>query len=174
MSDAAATAAANWEEEYAESFSKLADHGSATLKFFELFQVKEGMSPDGSWKLGLHWGKHHAAAFNLSDEELRSVKTYLRTQRSWLKKEKAAAPAVECRRRMWFLVQKLREVGAFDARTLRDICYWMDIAMDRTLEGCELRVESVGGQIAYATTGAAVGKTAVDLTAELAAAASPS
>ena len=160
-----AAAAQTWEEEYAETFAKFADHGSATLKFFELFEVKEGMAADGAWKLGLFWGKHFSPAFTRTEEEIRAVKQYLRAQRSWLKKEKSAAPAVECRRRMWFFVQKLRELGAFEPRAMRDICYWMDIAMDRTLEGCELRVESVGGQIAYATTGAPVGQAAAELQA---------
>jgi hypothetical protein len=137
-------------EEYTEYHSNLKDHGMAFAKFFELFQVNLGDSPDGTMHKGLHWGKW-ASDTSQSDETLKALKTYHKSMRSWIRKEKGTASPAETRRRMWFWVQKLREVGCFEPRILREITHWMDICIERTLEGCEMRIESVNGKPAYIT-----------------------
>jgi hypothetical protein len=139
--------------EYDDFINSLGDHGAATFKFFELFRICLGDDPrppkgESGQTRGLHYGKQASDA-SLSDEELKSLKTFLKTQRSWLRKEQKNADKGECRRRMWFWVQKLIEFGAFDRPTRRDITYWMDVSIERTFEGCEMRILSVGGHPAF-------------------------
>ncbi len=150
----------DFQAEYDDFFNSLGDSGAATFKFFELFRVCMGddtRAPhqkgedSGPQTRGLHYGKQATDA-SLSDEALRALKSYLKTQRSWLRKEQANVDKAECRRRMWFWTQKLIELGAFDRSTRRDIVYWMDVAIERTFEGCELRLLSSGGQPAFART----------------------
>jgi hypothetical protein len=50
----------------------------------------------------------------------------LKAQKSWIRKEKTNVSRKECRRRMWFFVQKLIEFGAFCRADRRDIITWMD------------------------------------------------
>ena len=138
-------------EEYEDYFTNLKDHGMAFAKFFELFQVNLGDSPDGTMTKGLHWGKQGASDEKQSDETLRALKAYHKAMRSWIKKEKGSATPAETRRRMWFWVQKLREFGCFEPRIIREITYWMDVCIERTLEGCEMRIESVNGKPSYIT-----------------------
>lgn len=149
--------------EYDDILHSLGDSGAATYKFFDLFRICLGDDPrptsskgeDGSSRephtRGLHYGKQATDA-SLSDAELRALKSFLKAQRSWLRKEQAAVNKAECRRRMWFWTQKLIELGAFDRPTRRDITYWMDVAIERTFEGCELRLLSSGGAPAFART----------------------
>jgi hypothetical protein len=135
--------------EYKEYFQGLGDHGTAFYKFFDLFRINLGDAKEEGMSRGLHYGKQ-ASDSSLSDEVLRALKTYLKTQRSWIRKQEKTADHVECRRRMWFWCQKLIEVGAFDRYIRRDICVWMDFAMERTMEGVQVRIESYKGNFVMA------------------------
>ena len=137
----------NLEAEYKDFFEGLGDAGTYTYKFFDLFRVNlgngDGENGDSSSKgrahsttsssgvggeklvKGLHWGKE-ASDDKLTDEQLRELKTYLKAQKSWIRKEKTQISRKECRRRMWFFVQKLLEYGAFTRPERRDIISWMD------------------------------------------------
>ena len=118
----------NLDAEYKDFFEGLGDAGTYTYKFFDLFKVNLGNGEgENGEKLvkGLHWGKE-ASETELPDEQLRELKTYLKAQKNWIRKEKNAVKHTECRRRMWFLVQKLIEIGAFTRADRRDIITWMD------------------------------------------------
>ena len=131
------------QEEYDSLFETLGDAGSAFFKFFDLFRVNLGES-DGISK-GVHYGKD-CSCIKATDDQLKQLKTYLKSQKSWIKiHEKKVSPA-DCRRRMWFWVQKLKEWNIFDMRTRRDIMYWMDTAMERSMEGSMVRVEYLHGE----------------------------
>lgn len=131
--------------EYKDFFEGLGDHGTAFFKFFDLFRINLGDAKEEGMSRGLHFGKQ-ASDSSLSDEQLRALKSYQKAQRSWARKEQKNANRAECRRRMWFWCQKLIEIGAFDRSTRREIVLWMDFAMERTMEGCEVRIESAEGK----------------------------
>lgn len=114
--------------EYKDFFEGLGDTGTFTYKFFDLFRVNLGNGEgEKGEKLvkGLHWGKE-ASDDELTDEQLKELKAYLKTQKSWIRKEMRNVKHSECRRRMWFFVQKLIEYGAFCRADRRDIIIWMD------------------------------------------------
>jgi len=144
----------NYDAEYKDFFESLGDHGTATYKWFDLFRVNlgDGVDSDGIvMRRGLYWGKHGSDE-SLDDQTLREIKSYVKAAKAGIRKEKKATSMVECRRRIWFLCQKIIEIGAFDRPVRRDILHWADVANERTLEGCQLRIESVGGGPAFATT----------------------
>ena len=122
----------NLDAEYKDFFDNLGEAGTYTYKFFDLFRVNLGngegdSSSKGQEKLlkGLHWGKE-ASDDSLTDDQLKEIKSYLKAQKSWIRKEKTAIKHKECRKRMWFFVQKLIEIGAFCRADRRDIITWMD------------------------------------------------
>lgn len=118
----------NLDAEYKDFFENLGDAGTYTYKFFDLFRVNlgngEGEKGEKLMK-GLHWGKE-VSEEELTDEQLRELKSYLKAQKSWIRKEQKSISRKECRRRMWFFVEKLQEYGAFTRVDRRDIVNWMD------------------------------------------------
>lgn len=139
----------DFETEFKDFFDGLGDHGTAFYKFFDLFRVNLGDSKEDGMTKGLHYAKQASDA-SLTDEQLRIIKTYLKQQKSWIRKEQKNADRAECRRRLWFFCQKLIELGAFDRTTRRDINTWMDFAMERTMEGVQVRLESYQGNFVMA------------------------
>ena len=135
--------------EYNDFLTGLGDAGSAFYKFFDLFRISLGDAPEEGITRGIHYGKS-GYWYDLTDEQLRGLKTYMKAQKSWVRKQQKNADKAECRRRMWFWVQKLIEFGAFDRSTRRDIMYWMDTCIERTFEGCEVRLFSRDGEPAFA------------------------
>jgi len=131
------------QEEYDLMFESLGDAGAAFFKFFDLFKVNLG-DAEGISK-GVHYGKD-CSCIKATDDQLKQLKNYLKAQKSWIKIHEKKASPTECRRRMWFWVQKLKEWNLFDMRTRRDIMYWMDTAMERSMEGTMVRVEYLNGQ----------------------------
>jgi hypothetical protein len=114
--------------EYTDFFEGLGSVGTYTYKFFDLFKVNLGNGEDEKGnKLvkGLHWGKD-CSEEELSDEQLKEFKTYLKQMKSWLRKEMKLVKANDCRKKMWFFVQKLLEYGAFTRGERREIILWMD------------------------------------------------
>lgn len=114
--------------EYKDFFEGLGEVGTFTYKFFDLFRVNLGNGEDEQGnKLvkGLHWSKDTSDE-TLTDEQLKELKSYLKQQKSWIRKEQTRISASECRRRMWFFVQKLLEMGAFTRGERREIILWMD------------------------------------------------
>lgn len=132
-------------EEYDAIFEELGDHGAAFWKFFDLFRINLGDSEADGMTKGIHYGKDASWSF-ATDDQLKQLKNYWKEQRRWIKKEGKASPSAECRRRMWFWACKLKEWNIFDLRIRRDIIYWMDFAMERTMEGSMVRVEYMNGQ----------------------------
>jgi hypothetical protein len=118
----------NLQVEYKDFFEGLGDIGTYTYKFFDLFRVNLGNGDgENGEKLvkGIHWSKD-ASDEELSDEQLKELKSYLKQQKSWLRKEQKAVKHMECRRRMWFFMQKLLEIGAFTRGERREMILWMD------------------------------------------------
>jgi hypothetical protein len=117
----------NLEAEYKDFFEGLGEAGTFTYKFFDLFRVNLGNGEVNGEKLvkGIHWGKQ-ASDDELTDDQLKELKAYLKTQKSWIRKEMGNIKHTECRKRMWFFVQKLIEYGAFCRADRRDIITWMD------------------------------------------------
>jgi hypothetical protein len=114
--------------EYKDFFEGLGPVGTYTYKFFDLFRVNlgEGVDEKGNKLVkGLHWSKD-ASEEDLSDEQLKELKTYLKQQKSWIRKEQTNIKASECRKRMWFFMQKLLEFGAFTRGERREMILWMD------------------------------------------------
>jgi hypothetical protein len=114
--------------EYKEFFDELGQAATYTYKFFELFKVNLGNGEDNDGnKLvkGIHWSKD-CSDEELTDEQLRELKSYLKQVKTWIRKEKKQAKASECRRRMWFFLQKLLEFGAFTRGERREMIVWMD------------------------------------------------
>jgi hypothetical protein len=114
--------------EYKDFFEGLGDIGTYTYKFFDLFKVNLGNGEDDKGnKLvkGLHWSKD-CSEEDLSDEQLKELKTYLKQVKSWIRKEQKNIKASECRRKMWFFMQKLLEYGAFTRGERREMILWMD------------------------------------------------
>ena len=114
--------------EYKDFFDGLGDVGTYTYKFFDLFKVNLGNGEDDKGnKLvkGLHWSKD-CSDEELSDEQLKELKTYLKQVKSWIRKEQRNVKASECRRKMWFFIQKLLEYGAFTRGERREMILWMD------------------------------------------------
>jgi hypothetical protein len=114
--------------EYKDFFEGLGDVGTYTYKFFDLFKVNLGNGEDEKGnKLvkGLHWSKD-ASEEDLTDEQLKELKTYLKQAKSWIRKEQKNIKATECRRKMWFFLQKLLEFGAFTRGERREMILWMD------------------------------------------------
>jgi len=118
----------DFQAEYKDFFEGLGDAGTYTYKFFDLFKVNLGNGEDEKGnKLvkGLHWSKD-CSDEELTDEQLKELKTYLKQVKSWIRKEQKQVKASECRRKMWFFVQKLLEFGAFTRGERREIILWMD------------------------------------------------
>ena len=114
--------------EYKEFFDELGQAATYTYKFFELFKVNLGNGEDNDGnKLvkGIHWSKD-CSEEELTDEQLRELKSYLKQVKTWIRKEKKQVKASECRRRMWFFLQKLLEFGAFTRGERREMIVWMD------------------------------------------------
>ena len=119
-------------EEYDAIFEELGDHGAAFFKFFDLFRVLTSDSEEGTLK-GVYYGKD--SYWNLAtDEQLKELKSYLKAQRSWIKKEGKNASPRECRRRLWFWCSRLKEWRIFDMRTRHDINYWFDTCEERIMD----------------------------------------
>jgi hypothetical protein len=118
----------DFQTEYKDFFEGLGDAGAYTYKFFELFKVNLGNGEDEKGnKLvkGIHWSKD-ASEEELTDEQLKELKSYLKQVKSWIRKEQKAVKAKECRRKMWFFMQKLLEFGAFTRGERREMILWMD------------------------------------------------
>lgn len=114
--------------EYKDFFEGLGDAGTHTYKFFDLFRVNLGNGEDehgNKLVKGLHWSKD-ASEDTLSDDQLKELKTYLKQQKSWIRKEQRKISVSECRRRMLFFLQKLLELGAFTRGERREMILWMD------------------------------------------------
>lgn len=114
--------------EYKDFFEGLGAAGTYTYKFFDLFKVNLGNGEDEKGnKLvkGLHWSKD-ASEEELTDEQLKELKTYLKQVKSWIRKEQSQVKASECRKKMWFFLQKLLEYGAFTRGERREMIVWMD------------------------------------------------
>lgn len=114
--------------EYKDFFECLGPVSTYTYKFFDLFKVNLGNGEDNDGnKLvkGLHWSKD-CSEEELSDEQLRELKTYLKQVKAWVRKEQKQVKASECRRKMWFFMQKLLEYGAFTRGERREMILWMD------------------------------------------------
>lgn len=114
--------------EYKDFFEGLGDAGTYAYKFFDLFRVNLGNGEDEKGnKLvkGIHWGKD-ASDEEITDEQLKELKTYLKQVKSWIRKEQKAVKQTECRRKMWFFLQKLLEYGAFTRGERREMILWMD------------------------------------------------
>ena len=118
----------NLDAEYKDFFEGLGCAATYTYKFFDLFKVNLGNGEDDKGnKLvkGLHWSKD-ASDDGLTDEQLKEIKTYLKQVKSWLRKEQQNVKASDCRRKMWFFIQKLLEFGAFSRSERREMILWMD------------------------------------------------
>lgn len=118
----------NLDLEYKDFFEGLGDAATYTYKFFDLFKVNLGNGEDEKGnKLvkGLHWSKD-CSEEELTDEQLKELKSYLKAQKSWIRREKQDVKHKECRRRMWFFMQKLLEFGAFTRGERREMITWMD------------------------------------------------
>lgn len=118
----------DFQAEYKEFFEGLGSTTTYAYKFFDLFKVNLGNGEDEKGQKlvkGLHWSKD-CSEEGLTDEQLREFKTYLKQVKSWLRKEQKACKASDCRRKMWFFVQKLLEVGAFTRGERREMILWMD------------------------------------------------
>lgn len=116
------------QSEYKEFFDELGQAATYTYKFLDLFKVNLGNGEDNDGnKLvkGIHWSKD-CSDEELTDEQLKELKSYLKQAKSWVRKEKKAAKPSECRRKMWFFVQKLLEFGAFTRGERREMIVWMD------------------------------------------------
>ena len=114
--------------EYKEFFEGLGDAATYAYKFFDLFKVYLGNGEDekgNKMVKGLHWSKDTSEE-ELTDEQLKELKTYLKQVKSWIRKEQKAVKASECRRKMWFFLQKLMEFGAFTRGERREMILWMD------------------------------------------------
>jgi hypothetical protein len=114
--------------EYKDFFEGLGDVGTYAYKFFDLFKVYLGNGEDDHGnKLvkGLHWSKD-ASDEDLTDDQLKELKTYLKQVKSWIRKEQTSVKASDCRRKMWFFLQKLLEFGAFTRGERREMILWMD------------------------------------------------
>jgi hypothetical protein len=114
--------------EYKDFFEGLGPVGTYTYKFFDLFRVNLGNGEDDKGnKLvkGLHWSKDTSDE-DLTDDQLKELKSYLKQQKNWIRKEQTNIKASECRKHMWFFVQKLLEFGAFTRGERREIILWMD------------------------------------------------
>lgn len=117
----------DFEAEYQDFFPNLGREATCAYKFFDLFKINLGTGKDEKGNVmekGLHWGKS-CHDDELSDEELRALKTYIKDAKSWLRKEQKAASINQMRKRMWFLVQKLIEFGAFTRGDRNQIIQWM-------------------------------------------------
>lgn len=123
----------------------LSTHCGATYAFFKLFQVQLDSKADST---GIQWSRGLWDS-TLSSDVLLALRSYLKNIRRKLQ-ENTMTPT-ECRQSMWFWCQKLLELGAFDRSARREILHWADVCNERTLEGCQLRVESVGGTPAFVT-----------------------
>lgn len=119
-------------EEYDAIFEELGDHGAAFFKFFDLFRVYTSDSEDGTLK-GVYYGKDSTWTM-ATDEQLKELKSYLKTQRSWIKKEGKNASPRECRRRLWFWCSRLKEWRIFTMQTRHDINYWFDTCEERIMD----------------------------------------
>lgn len=114
--------------EYKDFFEGLGPAATYTYKFFDLFKVNlgNGVDNDGNTLVkGLHWSKD-ASEEELSDDQLKELKTYLKQVKSWIRKEQKEVKPSECRRKMWFFLQKLLEFGAFTRGERREMILWMD------------------------------------------------
>jgi hypothetical protein len=118
----------DFQAEYKDFFEGLGDAGTYTYKFFDLFRVYLGNGTDENGNemvKGIHWSKDTSDE-TLSDEQLKELKTYLKQVKSWIRKEQKAVKQTECRRKMWFFLQKLLEYGAFTRGERREMILWMD------------------------------------------------
>lgn len=118
----------DFQAEYNDFFEGLGSVGTYTYKFFDLFKLNLGNGEDEKGnKLvkGLHWSKD-ASEEELTDEQLKELKTYLKQVKSWIRKEQKNIKPNECRRKMWFFLQKLLEMGAFTRGERREMILWMD------------------------------------------------
>lgn len=114
--------------EYTEFFDELGPVATYTYKFFDLFKINLGTGEDEKGNAlvkGIHWSKD-CSDDELSDDHLKELKSYVKQVKSWIRREKKQAKASECRRKLWFFVQKLLEVGAFTRGERREIILWMD------------------------------------------------
>jgi len=89
-------------------------------KFLGLFKVV--MSNENGEK-GLHWSTY-AVDKKLSDDVLLAFKNYLKAKRADLKR---ADTSIHYGKMVWFLYQKILEMGAFDIPVRNEIRSYLDL-----------------------------------------------
>jgi len=104
-------------EEFQET-EKIPNKVVIAYKFLNLFKV----SLDGD-KRGLHWSVG-CVDTKLSDDQLLCFKNYLKHMKSQVK---SGDPTIKHAKIMWFLYEKLLEVGAFDIQVRNEIRGFLDL-----------------------------------------------
>ena len=92
---------------------------AVSYKFLNLFRV---VLKDGEEKRGLYWSTD-AVDSKLSDEALIAVRAFLKAKKAELLK----GVDKDYARILWFLYQKLMELGAFDITVRTEIRAYLDL-----------------------------------------------
>lgn len=99
--------------EFDEGFETLGANAMIAYKFFSLFRAKGTEISYG--KLFTHK--------SVDPEIVDDIRAWLKAQKEWLRTRPAKR---EIELRMWWLVQKVTELGLFDALGQRHILFWYD------------------------------------------------
>lgn len=107
--------------EYEEGLAELGTKGMAFYKFFSLFRVtKQGHVCFG----------REIVDDTVSPETAQLVRDYVKEQKEWIREVHDAVPVREAHRRMWWMVQKMFDLGLFCSSEHRTVMCWYDMTLD--------------------------------------------
>jgi hypothetical protein len=115
--------------EYEEGHDTLTDAGVVFFKFFSLLSVRIHGEDDISVRFG-----RNILDDTVSLDTAQKLKAFLKEQKEWIRGQGKRVSLLEVKRRMWWLVEKILELGIFTTSEQKHIMIWLDICLDQ----CEL------------------------------------
>lgn len=114
----------DFHQEYQEGFDTLGDVSTIFYKFFSALSVKiRGQEVE------IRFGR------GIVDEDVplqtaEKFREYLKEQREWIREQGKDANPKELKRRLWWVVTKIIDLGIFTNSEQKSVMIWLDICLD--------------------------------------------
>lgn len=112
--------------EYEEGYDTLTDAGVVFFKFFSLLSVKIHSEDDIAVRFG-----RNIVDDSVSMDTAQKLKAFLKEQKEWIRGQGKRVSVLEVKRRLWWLVEKIIELGVFTTSEQKHVMIWLDICLDQ-------------------------------------------
>ena len=113
--------------EYEEGHDTLTDAGVVFFKFFSLMSVKIHSDDEITVRFG-----RNIVDDTVSLDTAQKLKAFIKEQKEWIRVQGKRASVLEVKRRLWWLVEKIIELGVFTTAEQKHVMIWLDICLDQT------------------------------------------